>query len=139
MKASTAVTIAFLLFSACGAFADDPYGPLFTTPLQREQLDNRFEAKVKPDAVSEGESQAQHEPVLKLNGTLISNTGRKDVWINGRRQSPEDNARVRVIGPDKVQVKSVTAVRTMKPGQILDTASGEVREAYREAAGQPGS
>jgi hypothetical protein len=133
------------LLTSRGAFAMDPYGLMFTTPEQRSRLDNRFDGSDGKDTTAPANrpSDALAPQSLKLNGTLISNTGRKEVWINGRPQVTAATgaaADIRVLGPDVVQVRpSPTArPRQMKPGQVMDTASGEIREAYRKTTGSQG-
>lgn len=144
MKRLTILATLCLLTSR-GAFAADPYGLMFTTPEQRAQLDNRFNGNAVNDATlsASGLSETLAPQSLKLNGTLISNTGRKEVWINGRPQvaaAAGATANVRVLGPDVVQVRpSPTAqARPMKPGQVMDVTSGKIREAYTNATGNQG-
>lgn len=133
-----AVFTTLSLLAGTPAFGSDPYGQLFTTPVQRAQLDNRFtassntgEAETSVTAVSDRQAPAS----LQLNGMLTSSTGKKEVWINGRRQLGDafgSAARVSVLGPDAVQVRPALSARgrAMKPGQIMDLASGEISEAY---------
>ena len=69
----------FALLATCAQADKDPYGLLFTTPDQRAQLDNRFNSHAasndsQPGTVS-GEQLVAHP--LKLNGTLISSSGKK--------------------------------------------------------------
>jgi len=122
-------------FSACG---DDPYGLLFTTPAQRAQLDNRFNGRDAgaSDAADTGGAEPQAAASLRLNGTLISNTGRKEVWINGQRQLATGSAaNVWVLGPDNIQVRRTPSARpqAMKPGQVMDATTGKISEAYSSA------
>lgn len=143
MKPLTFAITSCMLMYASGAFAGDSYGLLFTTPAQREQLDSRFSNHAADADPGDTATPAQQSPVLTLNGTLISNTGRKEVWINGQRQptgAPGRAVRATVIGPEKVQIRPMASApaRTMKPGQIMDTATGRIREAYSREPGQPG-
>jgi hypothetical protein len=135
------VIAALCLLASTGAFGRDPYGLLFTTPAQRAQLDNRFNTGTGHNAGSAtGVSEAAQAPrSLTLNGTLISNTGRQEVWINGHRQLTAASGTapaVRVLGPDVVQVRPTPSAksRPMKPGQVMDTTTGAIREAYTGAA-----
>jgi hypothetical protein len=144
MKCQVLVASLLLLGADLGAAGDDPYGLLFTSPGQRAQLDNRFTQTVNEDGVSAtgdaGSSRTAR--LLKLNGTLISSGGKKEVWINGERQldgSATQTSGIRVLSTDTVKVRSsVSGVpHDMKPGQILDADTGLVSEAYANtAAGQ---
>lgn len=135
------VVAALCLLTCTGAFGRDPYGLLLTTPEQRAQLDNRFNTD-SGDAAGGTPgvpAEARAPRSLTLNGTLLSNTGKREVWINGRRQltaASGSGPAVRLIGPDVVQVRpSASATsRPMKPGQIMDTTTGAVREAYAGTA-----
>ena len=133
-----ATFLSICLLPNVAAFAKDPYGLMFTTPAQRELLDNRFNAKPGADSGTAASADAHASPVLKLNGTLLSNTGRKEVWINGRRQltsAPGSAGKVRVLSRDAVEVhpSPSTRPRSMKPGQVMDLATGQISEAYTAA------
>jgi hypothetical protein len=133
-----------LLACSFRASGGDTYGLLFTSPAQRAQLDNRFNNRAAADT---GAAAPVGEPLpaqsLKLNGTLTSSAGKKEVWINGRRQlsvAGGPAAAVSITGPDTVQVKSAPSAKAqaMKPGQVMDAATGEISEAYLKAAGKQG-
>ncbi len=139
--ARRAVLGLLLLLPSGAALSADVYGNLFTTPEQRAWLDanrngpRQGAAPVPGDAVAQS---VQPEPI-KLNGTLISNGGAREVWINGQAQlkgSAAAGGRVRVLGRDRVQVRRSPAEQPhlMKPGQVLDPASGRVSESYQQAA-----
>jgi|GEM_PF-1773782 len=133
----------FLVLLAGSVHADDdPYGLLFTTPDQRARLDNRFSANAGDDTRGDAE-QLQSEPQvmrpLKLNGTLVSSVGKKEVWINGEGQlAPGEarNSRVHLLNSDRVQVKTSLSgpAHDMKPGQVLDPNTGVVSEGYEQAS-----
>lgn len=138
-----ATFLALCLLPGVAAFGKDPYGLMFTTPAQRELLDNRFNAKPDAEAGTAAVADAHASPLLKLNGTLISNTGRKEVWINGRRQLSRASGsagNVQVLAPDRVKVRPTpsTPSRPMKPGQVMDLATGQISEAYTAAPAPQG-
>jgi hypothetical protein len=142
MKRRILVATVLLLISTVSAAVDDPYGLLFTSPGQRAQLDNRFASAASEDQAPAGAVAGQTDRLLKLNGTLISNAGKKQVWINGERQldsSANQGAGIRLLGSARVQIRSSgsSAPHELKPGQILDPDTGSVTEAYASTAGQP--
>ena len=89
---------------------DDPYGLLFTSPGERAQLDSRFAAAASDDQAARHCCRGEPAPrPLKLNGTLISNAGKQEVWINGELQLPtgsKQTARIRLLSSDRVQVRA---------------------------------
>lgn len=131
-----------LLLAAPGVQADgDPYGQLFTTPAERARLDHRFSAAAdSTDSAQAGASVADTRAPrrLKVNGTVISSTGKKEVWINGESQlnpGQGSGGHVRLLDADHVRVQPTATgpSRDMKPGQVLDPNTGTVSEAYEQA------
>ena len=58
--------------------------------------------------------------------------GNQEVWVNGegRLRSGANAARIQLLNRDKVQVRSPgAAAHDMKPGQVLDPDTGQLREA----------
>jgi hypothetical protein len=112
--------------AAAPAAAQD-VGRLFFTPEQRASLDARRKARV-PDKPS---AQIVTLPTTRLDGYVTRSGGRSTVWVNG--ESVADDA------PEAPRIRSnegrvnVTAGDGgprvgLKPGQILDRSSGEVRD-----------
>ncbi len=144
MKCLTLSVTIFTLLSTCVQADSDPYGLLFTAPEQRARLDNRFnDQSPRTDSSSAtGNAQAQLAHTLKLNGTLISSSGKKEVWINGESQFAAGNIQtgnIRLLNADKVRVKASASARAhdMKPGQILDPNTGTVNEAFQQTVTPP--
>jgi len=132
-----------LLVSTQVAAEHDPYGLLFTSPDQRARLDNRFGMSGGDTSGQTGpgnsESVAAVVQPLRLNGTLISSVGKRQVWINGRGQMAvrsNQSAQVRLLNSHKVEVRPAAsgATHTLKPGQILDPSTGQVSEAYEQVS-----
>ena len=103
-------------------------GRLFFTPEQRAALDARRKARVpdKPAAV------VVASPVTKLDGYVQRSSGPSTVWVNGEAL-PEGSAEAPRIGrgPDgRVSVPLGDGGRRagMKPGEVLDRGTGEVRD-----------
>lgn len=137
MKRLVLLASLLLLATDRGVAGDDPYGVLFTSPAQRAQLDSRF-GGASSDKQAPATADAVHTQAarpLKLNGTLVSNTGKQEVWINGEsqlRSGAIQAARIRLLSSDRVQVRSSLSgtAHDMKPGQVLEPHTGSVTEAY---------
>ena len=115
----------------------DPYGLLFTTPEQRARLDNRFNGAAVGDTESQADAagvEPRAAPPLKINGTLVSSGGKKQVWINGEsRIGPvqDSGGLVQLLNAIRVRVRPTT--HELKPGQVLDPNTGSVSEVYQLA------
>ena len=109
-------------------------GRLFFTPDQRAALDARRKARVpdKPAAA------AVASPTTRLDGYVRRSDGPSTVWVNGEgllETSPEaprigatrsDDGRVSVgVGDSGARVG-------LRPGEILDRSTGEVRDMIGE-------
>ncbi|MCO6412947.1 MAG: hypothetical protein J5I92_09400 [Thiogranum sp.] len=139
------VFITFPLLACVSAAAADPYGTLFTTPEQRARLDAaRNGAAIAAAAPDQGQGVTVKPEALKLNGTLVSSFGNKEVWVNGEPRLQGTDAtgpRVQVLHPDRVrlQTSAGAAVHDMKPGQVLDPGTGQLREAWQQEQTQQAS
>jgi hypothetical protein len=134
-----------LMLAAESAPGADAYGPLFMSPGQRAQLDERFDNRgvATFETAENGSTGSPDARPLTVNGTLVSNTGKREVWINGEQQprtTAGNGAQVHVLGSGQVRVKlsSTGAAHTLKPGQVLDRETGSISEAYDRTPG-PGS
>ena len=121
----------------------DPYGTLFTTAEQRARLDAaRNGAAVEPVSQRQSDGAISKNEEVKLNGTLVSSAGRKEVWLNGESQvrgTGANDSRVRVLNSERIQFQSSPGATPhyMKPGQVLNPGTGELRESYQQGnAGQ---
>ena len=114
------VLIALLLPGVC--FAQE-VGRLFFTPEQRAALDARRKARVpdKPAAV------VVASPTTRVDGFVQRSNGPSTVWVNGE-PLPEGSEGPR-IGP-RVSVPLGEGGRraALKPGEVLDRGTGEVRD-----------
>jgi len=106
-------------------------GRLFFTPDQRAALDARRRARV-PDRPAAAPVVAS--PTTRLDGFVRRSDGRSTVWVNGEslaESGPEapriepgrsSDARVSVpVGDGGVRAQ-------LKPGEVLDRGTGEVRD-----------
>jgi len=106
----------------------DAWGRLFTTQIQRAQLDSGQTApKVSGNSSSESSQAAAIKPI-QLTGTLTSSHGKRTVWLNGKPVTQG----VRILGAGRVQLRITSAddSRLMKSGQLIYPQSGEIVEGY---------
>ena len=130
MKAALLVLLGVWLAAAAHPCAAQEFGRLFFTPEQRAALDARRKARVpdKPAATSVAAS-----PTTRLDGYVVRSGGRSTIWVNGeslqdgsaealRDPIRSSDGRVRVPAGDS------GARVGLKPGEVLDRGTGEVRD-----------
>lgn len=111
----------------CGA---QDLGRLFFTPEQRAALDARRKARV-PDRPAQP---LVASPTTRLDGYVKRSGGRSTVWVNGESLQEGSPERPRIEpgrssdGGVAVTVGEGRARVLLKPGQVLDRGSGEVRD-----------
>ena len=104
-------------------------GRLFFTPEQREALDARRRARV-PDRPTAPQVAS---PTTRFDGYVRRSGGRSTVFVDGQA-IPEGSAEAprvetgRGDGRVPVTVGEGGARRALKPGEVLDRGSGEVRD-----------
>jgi hypothetical protein len=109
-------------------------GRLFFTPEQRDALDARRKARM-PDKPTAAPVVAS--PTTRLDGYVQRSGGRSTVFINGE-PVPEGAAEAsrldtrRGDGRIPVRVGEGGARFPLKPGEVLDRSSGEVRDVIGE-------
>jgi hypothetical protein len=134
-----------LLFAALPYVAAAPantgadLGRLFTSRSERLEID-RARASLRAGAAMPAEAAGRLSPdvaassrALRVDGLVLRRGDRGDeLWLNGGRAKPAGS----VDGHNRVPVRVPGSDRMvwMKPGQVLDTATGVVRESYQ--AGQ---
>jgi hypothetical protein len=100
-------------------------GRLFFTPEQRAALDARRRARI-PDRPA---APAIISPGTRLDGYVKRSSGLPTVWVNGESTqdaAPAPDGRVAVpVGDGGARIE-------LKPGEVLDRTSGEVRDVLRE-------
>lgn len=139
---SRVVVLAALLLLAAQASAQE-FGRLFFTPEQRAALDARRKARVpdKPAAVT------VVSPTTRLGGFVKRSGGPSTVFVDGEavtESGQPDSPRVpRRPGEDKVSIPVGDAGMRieLKPGEVLDRGTGEVRDGIGEGqiTVQPGA
>lgn len=119
-----------LLFLVSGVCQADSLGRLFTTPQQRASLD--AETGIKYENRNQNKKEAAHH--IKFNGSVISSTGKKNFWVNGKkhRDNNPDKTRVYLTRSSQVRVQTPysSQSRVIKPGQVLDLDSGRITESF---------
>jgi hypothetical protein len=107
--------------------AQQPLGRLFFTAEQREALDARRKARV-PDRPT---APVVASPTTRLDGYVQRSGGRSTVFVNGEAL-PEGSADAPRIDParrdGRVPIGADKARVPLKPGEVLDRGSGEVRD-----------
>ena len=128
MKRAALLAIVGMLVAAEAAAQE--FGRLFFTPEQRVALDARRKARVpdKPAAVAVVAS-----PTTRVNGYVKRTQGPSTVFLNGQglAENPQaDSPRTPRGGDPRVTIPvgEAGARVELKPGEILDRGSGEVRD-----------
>lgn len=128
---------------ACAQTAVITMGRLFTTPVERTQLDQQRNssggAVLQEGATAQMTAAAPPPPaapvdaapppapeVLQLNGVLRRSNGKTIVWINNEPQDSSPSARGQSIPLDLAGRKVI-----LKPGQSYDPATGTIQESGR--------
>ena len=123
-----AFLVAALLFASLAEAQE--LGRLFFTPDQRAALDARRKARVpdKPAAA------AVVSPTTRLDGFVKRQGGPSTVWVNGESlletspEAPRIGANRRDDGRVSIGVGEGGARVGLKPGEVLDRGTGEVRD-----------
>ncbi|GMQ89291.1 MAG: hypothetical protein BMS9Abin09_0763 [Gammaproteobacteria bacterium] len=139
MSIYKSLAIGLLLSMPAPGILADEFGTLFTTAAQRTKLDNGVSDTGSATGEGAGGTaqSAKTTRPLKLNGTLIGKSGRKEVWINGQPEihnSKRKHPRVNLVRNGSVHFKPSAAgvPRLMKPGQVYDPQTGTVSESYQQ-------
>jgi len=126
---SRVLVLVALLLAAAQAGAQE-FGRLFFTPEQRAALDARRKARVpdKPAAVT------VVSPTTRLDGFVKRSGGPSTVFVDGEALTeggqPDSPRLPRRRGDDRVSIpvgESGSRIE-LKPGEVLDRGSGEVRD-----------
>ncbi len=138
-----------LLTTTCVAAEAQSLGRLFTTPAQRLALERQRTALFEEMAIQELRVPEQIEVeegapaelgLVQLTGIVRRADGRHTVWLNN---VPIDESELPVsVRLDYLEGRAVLYFKVLgneyplKPGQSLDAATGQVREAYEISAEQ---
>ncbi|HWK55476.1 MAG TPA: hypothetical protein VNR18_13950 [Hyphomicrobiales bacterium] len=123
--------------------AQELRGTLFTSPQQREYLDHlrsEFLARSQSGGFDIQEAEVPQIPTAvpepmpnyAFGGIMMRSDGSRTVWLNGRAiDEPDLPAGIRLIeesGNPVLRVSTANGSYSIKPGQTLVTADGQVRE-----------
>ena len=104
-------------------------GRLFFTPEQRQALDARRRARV-PDRPS---APVVVSPTTRMDGYVQRRGGKSTVFVNGEPIPETDPSAPRIgTGRVTVNVGESGARAGLKPGEVLDRGTGEVRDVVGE-------
>lgn len=130
------IVILALLTNLSPAHAD-ALGRLFFTPEERSMLDRERQKSGLPGILP---GLAEPPPTtVTLNGHIVRSSGRSTFWFNGRPQYAGDTPQTSEVS-EKISVPGEIVVRlpesnrphSLKVGQTLTPASGEIREGYQK-------
>jgi hypothetical protein len=132
---------------------DLPFGRLFTTPEQREMLDQtrRNSGSIRPQLTvvdesltGEGTSTSSAPQPIKLMGVLLRADGQNRVWVSGGSDTRENTVNNRAImgtitqsANVKVPLRGLNNAAILKPGQVWNATKGRVEEAYQIPVPKP--
>ena len=125
MKRAAAILAGIFLFAGAAPCGAQELGRLFFTQEQRAALDARRKARVpdKPAAA------VVASPTTRLDGFVKRSGGPSTVWVNSETLNEEPRGRD---GRVSVPVGDSGARRGLKPGEVLDRGTGEVRDVIGE-------
>ena len=127
MKRALLALVGLSLGIAASQAAGQELGRLFFTPEQRAALDERRRARV-PDRPA---AAVVASPTTRLDGYVKRSSGPSTVWVQGE-SLPEGAPGTPRIDPAgntvAVPVGEAGARVRLKPGEVLDRGTGEVRD-----------
>ena len=127
------LAVIVLLSVAQGLHAQDQLGRLFFTPEQRDALDARRKARV-PDKPA---APVVASPTTRFGGYVQRSGGNSTVFVDGQAlpEGSTDAPRVdtrRADGRVPITIGEGGASRALKPGEVLDRGTGDVRDVLGE-------
>lgn len=127
MKRALLAFVGLSLGIAASEPAGQELGRLFFTPEQRAALDERRRARV-PDRPA---AAAVASPTTRLDGYVKRSSGPSTVWVEGESlpEGVPGTPRIDAAGNTvSVPVGEAGARVRLKPGEVLDRGTGEVRD-----------
>jgi len=122
MKRFAFLLMFFLWNESCIA---QELGRLFFTPEQRQALDQRRRARM-PDRPS---APVVVSPTTRMDGYVQRRGGKSTVFVNGEAIPEHDTSAPRIgSGRATVNVGESGARAGLKPGEVLDRSTGQVRD-----------
>jgi hypothetical protein len=122
-----------ILLLPCAQAEDFPLGRLFMPPEKREEL-NIFRLQGEEPMIEQPKEAPPPPPnYIQFNGLIIRSDGQRTAWINGKQQAPAGvKVDLQAIKDNALPVYIVNGGDTvsLKPGQRLDTISGQRSENF---------
>jgi hypothetical protein len=119
------LTLLLLFLSLSESCIAQELGRLFFTPEQRQALDQRRRARV-PDRPS---APIVVSPTTRMDGYVQRRGGKSTVFVNGEPIPEHDPSAPRIdAGRATVNVGESGARAGLKPGEVLDRGTGQVRD-----------
>jgi len=129
MKRSLSILLFFILGSCGEICMAQELGRLFFPPEQRQALDQRRRARV-PDRPN---TPVVVSPTTRMDGYVQRRGGKSTVFVNGEPLPESAPEAPRISGGRAtVNVGETGARAGLKPGEVLDRGTGEVRDVVRE-------
>jgi len=100
-------------------------GRLFFTPEQRKALDARRKARVPDKPVA---AAVVASPTTRVDGLVKRSGGPSTVWVNGEALTEGSGDAPRIAPSLSVTLRDGGRRTALKPGEILDRGTGEVRD-----------
>jgi hypothetical protein len=125
-----ALLLALIVLVPFGNVYAQELGRLFFTPEQRAALDARRKARV-PDTPTVA---VVASPTTRVDGFVRRSGGPSTVWVNGEPLGEHGSDAPRIMRTPSAEGRVSVPVGeggirfTLKPGQVLDRGSGEVRD-----------
>jgi hypothetical protein len=125
----TRALLLLVLIASIPAVSAQELGRLFFTEEQRAALDARRKARV-PDRPA---APAAASPTTRVDGYVRRSGGPSTVWVNGESLGVEGSDAPRIEsgrrdGRVSVPVGDGGIRFSLKPGQVLDRGTGEIRD-----------
>ena len=115
-----------------------PLGRLFTSPAERIAIDVMRDKHLRGETEADAQAALPVSDGITVDGVVRRSSGKATIWINQQPQhadeTPAGRASKKAAQPASAAVRLPSgATIEMKPGQSVDNASRQVRDAYQSA------
>ncbi len=135
MMINLVVSLSFLTFGITGYAGEPPFDRVFTSRVERVQIDN-----ARRDGLRQGEFEpsalSAAAPPVKVSGLVLREDGKHMVWVDGKselsRDEPSGNVEIDspIVPLAQVPLRVDGKARTLRPGQVWVIESNEVKEPF---------
>jgi hypothetical protein len=130
------LTLGFSAAVLAPSYAEDDLGRLFWTATERARLDQARRGGAAESERGTADAAAQTQTTVNVKGIVVRHDGRHTVWVDDT-STLRDSAvgGTLLIKPEAVNPRDITVGvgrggAQLKPGQMLNVQTGEVREGY---------